>query len=111
MEGAVAREDARAVSRGTSFDGGAGARIAIVGPAYPLRGGNALFVAHLYDSLRLDHDAYVVSFTRLYPSLLFPGKTQLNISHAPVSLSLALVGSDSFLARSQCARFVCAQPG
>jgi len=56
----------------------------VVGPAYPLRGGNALFVAHLYDNLRLDHDAYVVSFTRLYPSLLFPGKTQMNMSHDPV---------------------------
>ena len=62
----------------------ASARIAVVGPAYPLRGGNALFVAHLYDNLRLDHDAYVVSFTRLYPSLLFPGKTQMNVSHDPV---------------------------
>ncbi|HYW68061.1 MAG TPA: glycosyltransferase [bacterium] len=62
----------------------AGARVAIVGPAYPLRGGNALFVAHLFDNLRLDHDTYVVSFTRLYPSLLFPGKTQMNVSHDPV---------------------------
>ncbi|MFH1865572.1 MAG: glycosyltransferase [Candidatus Eisenbacteria bacterium] len=60
------------------------ARIAVVGPAYPLRGGNALFVAHLYDNLRLDHDTYVVSFTRLYPSLLFPGKTQMNVSRDPV---------------------------
>jgi glycosyltransferase involved in cell wall biosynthesis len=60
------------------------ARIAIVGPAYPLRGGNALFVAHLFDNLSIDHDAYVVSFRRLYPTLLFPGKTQLNVSHVPV---------------------------
>jgi glycosyltransferase involved in cell wall biosynthesis len=60
------------------------ARVAIVGPAYPLRGGNALFVAHLFDNLSIDHDAYVVSFRRLYPSLLFPGKTQLNVSHDPV---------------------------
>ena len=62
----------------------AGARIAIVGPAYPLRGGNALFVAHLYENLKRDQDAYVVSFKRLYPSLLFPGKTQLNLSRDPV---------------------------
>ena len=60
------------------------ARIAIVGPAYPLRGGNALFVAHLLDALRQDHDVYVVSYSRLYPKLLFPGKTQLNVSHDPV---------------------------
>ncbi len=60
------------------------ARIAIVGPAYPLRGGNALFVAHLLDALRQDHDVYVVSYSRLYPKLLFPGKTQLNVSRDPV---------------------------
>ena len=71
-------------SADASLGSEASARIAIVGPAYPLRGGNALFVAHLYDSLRLDHDAYVVSFRRLYPSLLFPGSTQMNLSHDPV---------------------------
>lgn len=67
-----------------SFDAGTGARIAIVGPAYPFRGGNALFVAHLYESLRVDHDVTVVSYTRLYPSLLFPGTTQMNLSRDPV---------------------------
>ncbi len=66
------------------LDEGAGARIAIVGPAYPLRGGNALFVAHLVDSLSSDHDVYVVSYSRLYPSVLFPGKTQMNLSRDPV---------------------------
>lgn len=84
MEGAVAGETREPAASGTSFDRGSEARVAIVGPAYPLRGGNALFVAHLYDSLKLDHDAYVVSFKRLYPSFLFPGKTQLNLSRAPV---------------------------
>ena len=73
-----------AVPRRSLYDPAAVARIAIVGPAYPLRGGNALFVAHLYENLKLDHDAYVVSFKRLYPSLLFPGKTQLNLSREPV---------------------------
>lgn len=68
----------------TSLDIEAGSRIAIVGPAYPLRGGNALFVAHLFESLSADHDVYVVSFRRLYPSLLFPGKTQMNLSRVPV---------------------------
>jgi glycosyltransferase involved in cell wall biosynthesis len=68
----------------TSISEGSGARVALIGPAYPLRGGNALFVAHLYDSLRIDYDTYVVSFRRLYPSLLFPGKTQMNLSRDPV---------------------------
>ena len=76
----------RAAGQGApgSFDSGTGARIAIVGPAYPFRGGNALFVAHLYESLRVDHDVTVVSYRRLYPSLLFPGRTQMNLSHDPV---------------------------
>lgn len=78
------RDAARYDTPGISFESGSGARVAIVGPAYPLRGGNALFVAHLYESLKLDHDTYVVSFKRLYPVLLFPGKTQMNLSRVPV---------------------------
>jgi glycosyltransferase involved in cell wall biosynthesis len=72
------------VDAGAAPDVERAARVAIVGPAYPLRGGNALFVAHLFENLSIDHDAYVVSFRRLYPDLLFPGKTQLNVSHDPV---------------------------
>ena len=80
----MARETRDAGLQRTSFDADSGARIAIVGPSYPLRGGNALFVAHLYESLSVDHEVYVVSFRRLYPTLLFPGKTQMNLSRAPV---------------------------
>ncbi len=74
---------------------GAGSRVAIVGPAYPLRGGNALFVAHLVDSLSSDHDVYVVSYSRLYPSLLFPGKTQMNLSRNPVKTTASRQHVDS----------------
>lgn len=77
-------EETTGPDREGSFEAGTGARVAIVGPAYPLRGGNALFVAHLFDSLKVDHDVTVVSFRRLYPSLLFPGKTQMNVSREPV---------------------------
>lgn len=83
-ESAGAQAGPEGAARGSSFDAGAAGRIAIVGPAYPLRGGNALFVAHLYEALRADHDVYVVSFTRLYPGLLFPGRTQMNVSRDPV---------------------------
>lgn len=55
-------------------------RIVIVGPAYPLRGGNALFVGHLYDSLSELYDVNVISFSRLYPGILFPGVRQTDIS-------------------------------
>jgi len=88
---------------------GEAARIAIVGPAYPLRGGNALFVAHLLDALRQDHDVYVVSYSRLYPKLLFPGKTQMNVSHDPVKTtpSRQLVDSINPVSWFRTASWIC----
>jgi D-inositol-3-phosphate glycosyltransferase len=52
-------------------------KITIVGTAYPLRGGIAHYNALLYHELSRKHDVQVVTFTRQYPSLLFPGKTQV----------------------------------
>jgi glycosyltransferase involved in cell wall biosynthesis len=90
------------------LDEGAGVRVAVVGPAYPLRGGNALFVAHLVDSLSSDHDVYVVSYSRLYPSLLFPGKTQMNLSRDPVktTASRQLIDSISPVSWVRAARWM-----
>lgn len=52
-------------------------KIAIVSPAYPLRGGIAEFAgAMATDLTQRRHDVHLVSFKRQYPSLLFPGKTQ-----------------------------------
>ncbi len=59
-------------------------KITLIGPAYPLRGGNALFVAHLYEALSAHHSVDVVSFSRLYPSILFPGVRQNDISSSPL---------------------------
>jgi len=59
-------------------------KILLFGPAYPLRGGNALFVAHLYEALSKKHSVEVISFSRLYPSALFPGVRQNDISKAPM---------------------------
>lgn len=59
-------------------------KILLIGPAYPLRGGNALFVAHLYEALSTKHSVDVVSFSRLYPKLLFPGVRQNDISGRPL---------------------------
>jgi glycosyltransferase involved in cell wall biosynthesis len=55
-------------------------KIVLVGPAYPLRGGNALFVAHLYEALASSNDVTVISFSRLYPRFLFPGVRQNDVS-------------------------------
>lgn len=61
-------------------------KIVIVGPAYPYRGGNALFVAHLYEALSKTFDVEVINFTRLYPQLLFPGTRQEDVSKVPIKV-------------------------
>jgi glycosyltransferase involved in cell wall biosynthesis len=59
-------------------------KIVLIGPAYPLRGGNALFVAHLYAALAENNEVTVISFSRLYPGFLFPGVRQVDISATPI---------------------------
>jgi glycosyltransferase involved in cell wall biosynthesis len=52
-------------------------KIALVGPAYPYRGGIAHHTNMLYRTLRaLGHEVDVITFTRQYPKILFPGKSQ-----------------------------------
>lgn len=51
-------------------------KIVFIGTAYPMRGGLAQFNAILTNALRERHDVTMLSFTRQYPGLLFPGKTQ-----------------------------------
>lgn len=55
-------------------------KIVIVGPAYPYRGGNSLFIGHLNDKLSAQFDVTILNYTLLYPSLLFPGTTQFDQS-------------------------------
>ncbi|MDR2843212.1 MAG: glycosyltransferase [Candidatus Symbiothrix sp.] len=52
-------------------------KIAILSPFYPYRGGIAQFSAMLYKALEKEHTVKAISFSRLYPDFLFPGKTQL----------------------------------
>ncbi|MCD7930126.1 MAG: glycosyltransferase [Tannerellaceae bacterium] len=52
-------------------------RIAILSPFYPYRGGIAQFSAMLYNGLKREGcEVKAFNFKRLYPDLLFPGKTQ-----------------------------------
>lgn len=51
--------------------------IVILGTAYPLRGGIAHYNALLYQELSKKHQVEIITFKRQYPSLLFPGKTQM----------------------------------
>lgn len=59
----------------------------LVGPAYPYRGGIAHYNSLLAREFAKDHDVLVVNFKRLYPSFLFPGKTQLDESGEPLSVA------------------------
>jgi glycosyltransferase involved in cell wall biosynthesis len=50
--------------------------IVLIGTAYPLRGGIAHYVGLLWKYLSPRHDVRIVTFSRQYPKLLFPGKSQ-----------------------------------
>lgn len=52
-------------------------KITILSAAYPLRGGISHFVGLLYKELSKQHTVNVITFKRQYPSLFFPGKSQL----------------------------------
>lgn len=54
--------------------------IVLLGPAWPYRGGPALFMTFLYESLIRDFRVDFVNFRMMYPSLLFPGTTPLDLS-------------------------------
>jgi len=59
-------------------------KIIIVGPAYPYRGGNALFVTQTYEVLKDDFKVKIFNYKLLYPSILFPGTTQFDKSEKQV---------------------------
>lgn len=63
--------------------------IKIVGPTHPYRGGIAHHTARLSEALAARHDVGVYNFTRLYPSLLFPGKTQFDESGTSIGVTSA----------------------
>ncbi len=59
-------------------------KLVLVGPAYPLRGGNALTLGYLAEALSAEHDVRIVSYSRLYPKLLFPGTRMEDVSKTPM---------------------------
>lgn len=64
-------------------------KIAIVGPAYPYRGGNSLFIAHLNDKLSKQFDVTIVNYSLLYPSFLFPGTSQFDKSNVTLKAAIS----------------------
>ncbi|MFQ5600398.1 MAG: glycosyl transferase, partial [Candidatus Krumholzibacteriia bacterium] len=57
---------------------------AVLGPFHPYRGGIAHHTTLLARTLATDHPVLGVNFTRLYPSFLFPGRTQYDESADPL---------------------------
>ena len=60
-------------------------KIAIIGPAHPLRGGGiSTFNERLAQVLQAQgHKVVIYSFSLQYPSFLFPGKSQFTDEPAP----------------------------
>ena len=64
-------------------------KIAIVGTAYPYRGGIAAFNERLAREFQAEgHTVDLYTFTLQYPSFLFPGKTQYVEGEAPADLKI-----------------------
>ena len=63
------------------------AKVIIIGPAHPLRGGLATFNQRLAKQFSDEgHDCSIVSFSLQYPSFLFPGTTQYSTDPAPAGV-------------------------
>ena len=70
-------------------------KILLFGPAFPLRGGMAHFIALLFTHLqKRGHDVEIINFKRQYPKILFPGKTQEESGEAGIAVpSTVLIDS------------------
>lgn len=65
------------------------AKVVIIGPGHPLRGGLATFNQRLAkEFIDQGHDCSIYSFSLQYPSFLFPGKTQYSDEPAPVGIKI-----------------------
>lgn len=65
------------------------AKVIIIGPGHPLRGGLATFNQRLAkEFIDQGNDCSIYSFSLQYPSFLFPGKTQYTDEPAPANLEI-----------------------
>lgn len=60
-------------------------KVAIVGPAYPYRGGIAHYTTLLASQLSLKCGTRLYSFRQQYPNWLFPGRSQIDPSEKPLA--------------------------
>ncbi len=82
-------------------------KIVILSAAYPFRGGIANFTNLLVKSLEDKNEVTVYTFTRQYPGLLFPGKTQLEPEGTkPVINSIRILDSVNPLSWKKTGRII-----
>jgi len=65
-------------------------KIAIIGAAYPFRGGNAHYTSVLYLNLKKRHDVKLYTYKRQYPQFLYPGKTDRDKSKKVLKIDEAI---------------------
>ncbi len=85
------------------------AKIFIIGPAYPLRGGLATFDELFCKAFNEQgHDCEIISYSLQYPNFLFPGSTQFDTSgNAPKHIKIhTLINSVNPLSWIKTARFI-----
>lgn len=59
-------------------------KIAVIGPTYPHRGGITHYTSLLAATLREQHEVRLYGFRAQYPKWLFPGRSQIDPSPAPL---------------------------
>ena len=85
------------------------AKIFIIGPAYPLRGGLATFDELFCSAFNEQgHDCEIISYSLQYPNFLFPGSTQFDTTGvAPKDIKIhTLINSVNPLSWIQTANFI-----
>lgn len=85
------------------------AKIFIIGPAYPLRGGLATFDELFCRAFNAQaHQCEIISYSLQYPNFLFPGSTQFDTSGiAPKDITIhTLINSVNPLSWVKTARFI-----
>jgi D-inositol-3-phosphate glycosyltransferase len=85
------------------------AKVFIIGPAYPLRGGLATFDELFCEAFnKQGHDCEIISYSLQYPNFLFPGSTQFDTNgNAPRSIKIhTLINSINPFSWIKTARFI-----
>ncbi|MHB8895306.1 MAG: glycosyltransferase [Candidatus Geothermincolia bacterium] len=55
-------------------------KLAVIGPTYPIRGGISHYTTLMVKHLRARHEVLFISYSKQYPAMLFPGRTQIDDS-------------------------------